>query len=318
MARLFFSYSHADEALRDELEKQLSMLRHQGLIEVWHDRRIVAGDNIDEAIDAELNSAHIILFLVSSDFLASKYCYDIEVKEAMKRHGRGEARVIPVILRPCDWHGAPFGKLMAAPKDGRAVTTWANRDEAFLDVTKSIRAAVEQSFPNAGGDGELAKPRAIPIVPPAPRSSNLRLAKKFSDFDRDQFLRETFDYVAAFFENSLNELQGRNPQVQIKYRRIDADRFVAAAYLIGSRATGCTVFVGGPGGNGIGYSSREDGETNAFNESLSVENDEQSLFLRPLGMSMQGVMPGNDAKLTQEGAAELFWAIFMRPIQPRH
>jgi len=102
MVRLFFSYSHVDEALRDRLETSLAMLRNEGLIESWHDRRIVAGDEIDAAIDEELEKAEIILLLVSPNFLASRYCYGIEVKRAMDRHKAGSARVIPLILRPAN------------------------------------------------------------------------------------------------------------------------------------------------------------------------------------------------------------------------
>ena len=71
MHRIFFSYSHKDEALRDQLEVHLAMLKRQGLIESWHDRRIDAGDVLDESISAHLEEAEIILLLVSSDFLAS-------------------------------------------------------------------------------------------------------------------------------------------------------------------------------------------------------------------------------------------------------
>jgi hypothetical protein len=81
--------------------------------------------------------------LVSADFLASDYCYDNEVQQAMARHDAGEARVIPVILRPVDWHSAPFGALQALPKDGRPVTSWPTHDGAFADVARGIRAVAE-------------------------------------------------------------------------------------------------------------------------------------------------------------------------------
>jgi hypothetical protein len=119
MASIFFSYSHKDETLRDELEKHLAMLRREGAITAWHDRRIAAGENFGNAIDEALESAGIILLLVSSDFLSSDYCYSVEMKRALERHERGEATVIPIILRPCDWHSAPFGKLLALPTDGK-------------------------------------------------------------------------------------------------------------------------------------------------------------------------------------------------------
>ena len=91
MASLFFSYSHADEALRDQLEKHLSALKHQGKIETWHDRRILAGQTFSSEIDSHLESADIILLLVSPDFLASDYCYEVEMRHALERHQRGEA-----------------------------------------------------------------------------------------------------------------------------------------------------------------------------------------------------------------------------------
>ena len=106
MARVFFSYSHDDETFRDQLEKHLAMLKHQGLIESWHDRRISAGSSFEEAIDRELDAADVILLLVSSSFLASAYCYSREMVRAMARHATGAARVVPVIVRPCDWHSA--------------------------------------------------------------------------------------------------------------------------------------------------------------------------------------------------------------------
>ncbi|MBC7931670.1 MAG: tetratricopeptide repeat protein, partial [Rubrivivax sp.] len=109
------------------------------------DRRIVAGQEWDRQIDKHLESADIILLLVSPDFLASHYCYDIEVKRAMERHDAGEARVIPIILRHCDdWQSAPFGKLQAVPKDARPVTDWPDHDKAFADVAAGIRRAVEE------------------------------------------------------------------------------------------------------------------------------------------------------------------------------
>lgn len=141
---LFYAYSHRDEGMRDELEKQLSILRRQGAITNWHDRRIGAGTEWNGQIDGHLNSARVILLLVSSDFLASDYCYDVEMTRALARHEAGEARVIPVILRPCLWKHPPMDRLQALPRDGKAVTTWPNIDEAFLNVAEGIRREVEE------------------------------------------------------------------------------------------------------------------------------------------------------------------------------
>jgi TIR domain len=160
--RLFFSYSHKDERLRDQLETHLAMLKRQGFIETWHDRRIVAGERIDEAISANLESAEIVLLLVSPDFLASDYCYDREMTRAIERHQAKLATVIPVIVRPCDWHDAPFGNLLAAPKDGKPITQWSNIDTAFLDVTTAIKAA---SRKRDGGAAKVAKAPAASAAP---------------------------------------------------------------------------------------------------------------------------------------------------------
>ncbi|WP_437282533.1 TIR domain-containing protein [Sorangium sp. So ce375] len=141
--RLFFSYSHEDEALRDELETHLALLKREGLLQSWHDRRIGAGDEWAGQIDKNLNEADVILLLVSADFMASDYCFDHEMTRALARHDAGQARVIPVVLRKTDWHSAPFAKLQALPKDARPVTLWQDRDEAWHDVALGIRRAIE-------------------------------------------------------------------------------------------------------------------------------------------------------------------------------
>lgn len=152
--KVFYSYSHRDERLRKDLANHLSILRRQGVISEWHDRKIGAGSEWAGEIDQHLNTAQVILLLISPDFLASDYCYDVEMKRAIERHDAGEARVIPVILRPVDWKGAPFGKLQALPKDARPVTQWRTLDEAFVSIAQGIRRAVE----------DLKQP-VTPVVP---------------------------------------------------------------------------------------------------------------------------------------------------------
>ncbi|MEH2251903.1 TIR domain-containing protein [Nostoc sp.] len=142
--KVFFSYSHKDEALRDELATHLSMMKRQGVIEAWHDREISAGSEWANAIDDNLEVADIILLLVSANFLASDYCYDKEMTRAMERHETREARVIPIILKLTDWNGAPFGKLQALPKNAKPITTWQDQDEAFLNIAQGIRRVVEE------------------------------------------------------------------------------------------------------------------------------------------------------------------------------
>jgi TIR domain len=139
---VFISYSHKDEALREELETQLKLMQRRNMISVWHDRKIDPGDEWKGQLDDNLESAAIILLLVSADFIASDYCYDVEMKRALERHNHG-ARVIPVILRNVDWSTTRFAKLQGLPKDGRPVVLWPDRDSAWKDVAKGISKAVE-------------------------------------------------------------------------------------------------------------------------------------------------------------------------------
>ncbi|MEM9448217.1 MAG: SUMF1/EgtB/PvdO family nonheme iron enzyme [Cyanobacteria bacterium P01_E01_bin.6] len=141
---LFFSYSHKDEALRDQLATHLKLLERQGIISSWHDRKIVPGSEWAGDIDHSLGSADIILLLISADFLASDYCWDIEIQKALARHDAGETTVIPVILRPVDWSSAPFARLQALPKNAQSVVTWNPPDLAFMDIAKGIRLKAEE------------------------------------------------------------------------------------------------------------------------------------------------------------------------------
>ncbi len=140
---VFLSYAHEDEALLKELMKHLSLLKRQRLIASWYDRQIVPGTNWAEAIDERLEQSSIILLLVSPDFLASDYCYQVEMQRALERHQARRAQVIPIVMRPVDWKGAPFAHLQALPTDAKAITSWSNRDEGFADVVAGIRRAIE-------------------------------------------------------------------------------------------------------------------------------------------------------------------------------
>ena len=140
--RVFYSYSHKDAEFRGELEAHLSLLKRQRLIEDWHDRKIMPGTEWATEIDRELGSADIILLLVSADFLASDFCYGKEMKRAMERHEAGSARVVPIIVRECDWTQAPFGRLQALPKDALPVKSWEDRDSAWASVTRGLRQIV--------------------------------------------------------------------------------------------------------------------------------------------------------------------------------
>lgn len=154
----------------------------------------------------------------------------------------------------------------------------------------------------------------VPVPIPISRSSNLRVKKEFTDYDKDRFIKDGFEYLANFFENSLNELIQRNPDLNQVFRRIDANRFTAVVYKAGKKLCRCSIQIGGMVG-GISYSGDENARSNTFNESLSVEADEQDLYFKALGMSG---MDAREKKLTFEGAAEAYWGLFLKPAQPRN
>lgn len=136
--KVFYCYARKDKALRDELEKHLEPLRRSGQITVWYDREIQPGMEWKREIDKHLNASDIFLLLISPNFMRSDYCYGVEMRRALERHETGEARVVPIILRPVDWKSTPVGELQVLPAEGKPIITWRRRDEAFQDVAKGI------------------------------------------------------------------------------------------------------------------------------------------------------------------------------------
>ena len=142
--KVFFSYSHKDKKLRSELEKYLNHLKRQQLIVGWYDGEIEAGKEWEQEIHQHLNEAHIILLLISQDFMVSDYCYNIEMQKALERHETGKAHVIPIILRPAIWESSPIGKLQALPAGAKPIVMWSNKELAFMDVARGIQNAIDK------------------------------------------------------------------------------------------------------------------------------------------------------------------------------
>lgn len=141
---IFFSYAHEDEALMDDVRRQLIGFDRRQIIRKWHDRQISPGQVWQDQIDVRLREADIILLFVSPYFIESKYCYYVETDEAMRRHDAGEARVIPVILRPCLWQEERIGRLQAVPADGKPLETWPNRHEGAMNAADGIMRVVNE------------------------------------------------------------------------------------------------------------------------------------------------------------------------------
>lgn len=322
MSKVFMSYSHKDESLRDELETHLSMLKREGLISTWHDRKILAGNDFGNEIDENLESSDIILLLVSPYFLASDYCYDIEMERALELHKNGSARVIPIILEHCDWQKADFGKLMALPKDGKPVTDYPNQHKAFLEIAQGIRKAIEESQNKTSeptpSKREVRTETASPTERKDPqRSSNLRAKKRFTDKEKDDFLINSFEYAYKFFKNSLQELKNRNRFIDYSIEQIDSQTFTVKIYNEENLISQCRIWRGSDFGNSqsIKYSNSIN-DRNGFNMMFTVNDDGYTQYLESSGLNTYSLRGHSDSnKLSKKGTSEQMWAMLVEPLQ---
>ena len=213
--KVFYSYAHEDKVLRDELEKHLWTLKRLGLIEQWHDRDISAGKDWKHEIDTNLNKAHIILLLISKNFIHSDYCYGIELSRAIERCEAKEAIIIPILLRSCDWEGLLFSKYQVLPKNQQPISSryWHNQDEAFMAVAKGIREVVQEfiDLQQMRETGEMQplsaltrKPQSLPSRNPTRTAST---ANKHRLNDNERTLEET----ALTFTKPLPKRRRKTP-----------------------------------------------------------------------------------------------------------
>lgn len=137
--KLVYCYARKDEGSLKRLRSQLNPLERRGLIQTWYDRQIVLGTNYNRDIEKHLDEAHLIILLISADFLASSYCYSQEMEYALKREKEGKVRVLPVILSSCLWTDTPLRVLQALPRDGKPVKRWSDKDNAWHNVAEGIR-----------------------------------------------------------------------------------------------------------------------------------------------------------------------------------
>ena len=209
---LFYSYAHEDEPLRKQLEIHLSLLHRQGLISEWHDRKILPGATWAQEIDEHLERASIILLLISPAFLASDYCYDIEMQRALERHAQGLAYVVPLLLRAVDWQGAPFTHLQVLPRNAEPVTSWTNPDEAFAEISAGIRRVIEE-YPG----GPVVTPRVLFRPEPTPLLTHTPLSRVSSieQQNRERLIwRVRSFWIEGVFKRSLHNTALMTPGLQ--------------------------------------------------------------------------------------------------------
>lgn len=166
-AKAFISYSHKDADLLAQLHEHLSALRRQNLIDTWTDRDIDVGGIIDDEVRQQMEAADLYLLLVSSAFIESDYCFQKEFSRACERQEAGHARVVPIIVRECDWKIPALRKFKALPQDGKPVISrhWHTQDEAFTNVAAGLRALLEKGASPGKGPRKTSKPPKEKFVP---------------------------------------------------------------------------------------------------------------------------------------------------------
>lgn len=194
--KVFISYSHKDEAFKDDLKAHLSALVRQAKIQLWQDRAMEAGTKWDDQIKQQLEESDIILLLISSRFMASGYINDVELKRALERDKEGSVRVIPIILKPTDLEGTEISRLQALPKDAKAISKWPDEDDAYLNIVQGIRRVVDTLW---------QQPRAVERVAanPAPAGNSAVASAPASEFAKrlelsdllSRLLKAQFDQI---------------------------------------------------------------------------------------------------------------------------
>lgn len=159
--KIFISYSHKDEDFKNNLTEHLSGLVQANIVSEWNDRKIIPGASWENEIDENLKSADLILFLISSSFLSSEYCTNVEARLALERHVSGDAQLIPIVVRDVEWSDSPLSKLQGLPKDARPISSWQNEDEAWVNVIKGIRTHINEFQPITSKKNNIVEPGGV-------------------------------------------------------------------------------------------------------------------------------------------------------------
>ena len=306
----FISYSHRDDAALERLHTHLAVLRREGLIRAWFDRDILAGAEIDADIAVQLESSELFLLLVSPDFLASDYCVEREMGRALERHCAGDARVIPIIIEPCEWTRTPLRSLKALPRDGIPINEWPNENRAYLDVVQELRRILDVR------PSPLGPVREVPAAQPRahqPSPGRYRVQRDFDEIDRGEFREAALATMRDCFERGIADIDAIDG-LRGRFVSLSANSFTCTV-VNGTREHGTahiTVHgrMGGVGFGDISYVFSENAPPGTANGGFTVDADEYELFLSPL----LGMGRYDDERLTPEAAASHLWDEFVQQV----
>lgn len=203
MIKIFISYAHEDEKYKEELEKHLKPLKRRNVIDSWNDREILPGVEWEEQIKTKFESAEVILFLISPDFISSDYINDVEIKKALDRYNKNEVIIIPIILRPVDFSYLEISKFQALPKDGKPISSWDDPDEAWYNVSVQLRKVF-----NALSSGSANAKHAEVSHPQNPRNYDhikSHLKSLVAQSRIDEAIESLLVVVKDISDNNLNK-----------------------------------------------------------------------------------------------------------------
>ena len=233
MKTVFLSYSHRDMRHAENLLLHLKLLERQGVIEALYDREIEPGDHLDESIQTLMDSASIVLLLISANFLACDYCYEVELQYLRSRQEIGLVRLIPVILSPCDWKSSPLGRFKALPADGKPIVKYDCQDDAFLEISGAIRGICESRNREPTHSSVSSSKQEIDCKRLHTTHIDyleLQLRTEFSVRDYHDFLMKSFEHIEDYFERSLRVLRKKYPSIQTRFIKIDKTSFEARVH----------------------------------------------------------------------------------------
>lgn len=324
MRKGFVAYSKADFSAVERLMVHLKGLEYEGIIETWYDRQIIPGEEWDARIRAELAAADVIIFCVSADLLATDYIQRIEIPKAIARHDRGEATVIPVILRKCAWEGSALGRLQGIPVKGRTVQDYVrdgDADDVWTTVASTVRDAVRSRQEAPDHNRSISPEREAPpetwIQPSGAKPVIFSDVGHASDLEQDDFTQSTFATILHYFEASLENIKAANPRCEARLRKLSEDAFEASVYMDGRRLSFCGVFIQNEmRWSGIGYSNSGVSNRGSMNESLSLVQGERGPRLK--WHALMGAMH-HASEIDTNGmdpgeAASYLWSLFIRQL----
>ena len=304
--RAFISYSHHDKAALDRLHVHLKNLTRGGHIETWYDRDILAGSDLNAEIARELEAADLFLLLVSPDFIASDYCVEREMKRAVERHAAGAARVVPIIVEECDWKEmGELRQLKAVPKDGKAISEWANSNTAYLNVVQELRRIIEADGLPAAVAKAVAEPVAVRHA-----TTRYRAKRQFDQIDKSDFRDAAFVTIKDYFRRATMEIDSIDG---LRSRFVDRGATSFGATIVNGGHRNGTAHITVHCRNShvamgdIYYSFSENAGDNTANGGFNVSADDYEQFL----VQTMNIFGKAYERLTPERAAEMLWHEFI-------